>query len=127
MEETIFMIFEMVLIPILPILASTFIKYAKAAEREASERIKCDKMADYIDLATDVVLQAVQATTQTYVDNVKKQGKFGKEEHLIAFNKAKKTAQKILTQETKDALAIAYGDVDAWLDCKIEQAVSKNK
>lgn len=81
----------------------------------------------YIDFASGAVDIAVKETTQTYVDSLKKQGKFDAEAQKEAFNKTFNTAKNLLTEMSVDAIEIVYGDVDEWLKSKIESTIAENK
>ena len=72
-------------------------------------------------------MTAVTSTFQTYVDSLKKQGKFDEEAQKTAFNTAKNTALLLLTQDMRNAITTVYGDFDTWLAKTIEQLVLANK
>lgn len=74
-------------------------------------------------LAQDLVLSAVQAVQQTFVEQLKKDGKFDKDAQLEAMDKA---LTLVLAQIKPDAMAIlteAYGDLSKWLTMQIEATV----
>ena len=81
----------------------------------------------YLTYAGDAVTQAVKETTQTYVDALKKEGKFDKDAQIEAFNKTCETALKLLTTDALDVIEMVYGDVEAWLRSKIESTIAENK
>ena len=102
-KEILEMLFKLVIIPAIPILAS------------------------YLTDITEIISQAVISTTQTYVDSLKAQGKFDSEAQNIAFEKTKTTVLTLLAEDAKEFIANMYGDVDLWLDTKIEQIVKETK
>ena len=126
-KEVLGVLISLVILPSIPILA----KYAVSALKEwaNSKSIEFDNevMAGYISYITDIISQAVISTTQTYVDTLKTQGKFDEEAQKIAFEKTKTTVMALLAEDAKDFIARVYGDVDLWLDTKIEQMVNENK
>jgi hypothetical protein len=69
----------------------------------------------------------VTYTAQTYVDNLKKQGKFDTEAQKVAFTTAKEVALQLLTEDAKKMIGDLYGDLMVWLDTKIEQTVKEQK
>lgn len=69
----------------------------------------------------------VIATNQTYVDELKKQGKFGPEEHDIAYHKTLDAVKAILSAEAQKYLAEIYGDIDFYISQLIQEAVRVNK
>lgn len=97
------------------------------------ETMKIEKQLDnemiskYMEMANDAVTQATLYTTQVYVETLKKQGGFTKEKQIEAFNMSKQKALEILGDTAIKALNEIYGDLDAWLNTKIEQVVFENK
>ena len=77
MNELLTTLIQMVVIPAIPVLITYLAKYLKAKADQATIRIDNEQVRIYLQEATDAVLQAVTFTAQTYVDTLKKQGKFG--------------------------------------------------
>ncbi len=127
MNELLTTLIQMVVIPAIPVLITYLAKYLKAKADQATIRIDNEQVRIYLQEATDAVLQAVTFTAQTYVDTLKKQGKFDKEAQEQAFNTAKDVALKLLTEEAKQMITDLYGDITIWLDTKIEQTVNEQK
>lgn len=94
-----------------------------------SAKIKNEKAGNLIGTATEIVINAVKSVFQTYVDSLKKEGKFDKESQLIALSKAKDVAISQMTEEVKEFIRENYGDLDAWLNTQIEATIDtlKNK
>lgn len=94
-----------------------------------STKIKNEKAGNLIGTATEIVINAVKSVFQTYVDSLKKEGKFDKESQLIALNKAKNVAISQMTEEVKEFIRENYGDLNAWLNTQIEATIDtlKNK
>lgn len=126
-KEILEMLFQLVIIPAIPILAGYAVKALKEWSLSKTAEIENKTIARYLDEITDIVSQAVVSTTQTYVDSLKAQGKFDSEAQRIAFEKTKDTVIELLAQDAVDFLAEMYGDVDLWLDTKIEQMVNETK
>lgn len=74
-----------------------------------------------------IITATVNETSQTYVDELKKVGKFDAEAQKFAFNKTYEAIVNQLTVEQMDALKSVCNDVDAWLKSKIESTVAENK
>lgn len=127
MTEILTTIIQVVIIPAIPVLVTYLVKFLKAKADQTTTKIDNDLIKVYLQEATDAVLQAVVYTTQTYVDSLKKQGKFDKEAQEQAFNTAKDVALKLLTEEAKRMITDLYGDLTIWLDTKIEQTVNEQK
>lgn len=126
-NELLITLIQVVIIPAIPVLVTYLVKFLKAKEDQATVKIDNELIRIYLNEATDAVLQAVTYTAQTYVDSLKKQGKFDKEAQAQAFNTAKDVALKLLTEEAKRMITDLYGDLTVWLDTKIEQTVNDQK
>lgn len=127
MSEFLWVLFQVVLVPAVPILLKILYNFVVAYTAEKSEKIENDKVRGYVNDAVKAVMTAVTSTFQTYVDSLKKQGKFDEEAQKIAFNTARDTALLMLTQDMRDAVTTLYGDFDTWLSKTIEQFVLANK
>jgi hypothetical protein len=127
MKEILTTLVQVVVIPAIPVLVTYLVKYLKAKAEQTTTKIDNELIRTYIQEATDAVLQAVTYTAQTYVDSLKKQGKFDEEAQKIAFNTAKNIALQLLTTEAKQMIEDLYGDLMLWLETKIEQTVKEQK
>lgn len=80
-----------------------------------------------IDFAGETIADCVQATNQTFVDVLKKEGKFDAEAAKTAFILCKDEVLKILNERTKQAIIDSCGDLETWINAKIESTVLKQK
>ena len=64
---------------------------------------------------------------QTNVESLKNSGSFGKEEQLIAFEKAKVIFASELTEDLKTFITQNYGDLQTWISNQIEATIYKLK
>ena len=92
-----------------------------------STKIKDEKAKALFTKAVDIVTNAVRVTFQTYVESLKNSGSFGKDEQLIALNKAKDIISSELTEELKTFISENYGDLQAWISNQIEASIYKLK
>ena len=92
-----------------------------------STKIKDEKAAALFTKAVDIVTNAVRITFQTYVESLKNSGSFGKEEQLIAFEKAKAIITFELTEDLKTFIVQNYGDLQTWISNQIEATIYKLK
>jgi hypothetical protein len=120
-------IFTAIILPLLVALMGLAIAWINKKKSELSAKIKNDAAQKYFDLATDAVLKAVQYTTQTYVDSLKKSGAFTKEAQQEAFERAKLLASTMINQSAKDIITEAYGDFNTWITTQIEATVKETK
>ena len=125
--ELLAQIMEVVVIPLLGILTAYVVKVvnAKLAETAASRQNELEKK--YLDMLSDTISDCVIATTQTYVDSLKKQGKFDADAQKEAFNQTYEAVMCILSEEAKEYLNEAVGDLNLYITQKIEAEVNLNK
>ncbi|MFA7584446.1 MAG: hypothetical protein WCZ46_13025 [Proteiniphilum sp.] len=127
LNELLMTIIQAVIIPAIPIVVAYLVKLLKAKTEQTATKISNELVRQYLQEAIDSVLQAVTYVSQTYVDSLKKQGKFDAEAQKIAFNTAKDIALQLLTEDAKNLITDLYGDLTVWLDTKIEQTVKEQK
>jgi hypothetical protein len=127
LNELLMTIIQAVIIPAIPIVVTYLVKLLKAKTEQTATKISNELVRQYLQEAIDSVLQAVTYVSQTYVDSLKKQGKFDAEAQKIAFNTAKDIALQLLTEDAKNLITDLYGDLTVWLDTKIEQTVKEQK
>ena len=79
------------------------------------------------DEITSRLEDAVYATTQTYVDDLKASGSFNKEAQLHALALALATLLGSLCQEANDNIEQNFGDAETYLTGRIEAEVRRQK
>lgn len=120
-------IIQAVVIPAIPILVAFLVKLLKVKAEQVTVKINNENLQQYLQEAIDSVLQAVTYTSQTYVDSLKMQGRFDVDAQKVAFATAKEVALALLTEDAKKMITDLYGDLNVWLDTKIEQTVKEQK
>ena len=120
-------IFELILFPLLIIGSTYLIYFLSVKTKEIKDKIDNDTFDKYLDMLNNTITQCVIATTQTYVEALKKEGKFDAEAQKIAFQKTYDNVMSILTAESKYYLQTALGDLEAYVNNKIEAEVALNK
>ena len=120
-------IMEVVVIPLLGILTAYIVKIVNAKLEEVSASRKNELEKKYIDMLNDTISDCVIATTQTYVESLKKQGSFDAEAQKEAFNQTYNAVMSILSEEAKKYLNEAIGDLNLYITQKIEAEVKINK
>ena len=118
---------EVVVIPLLGILTAYVVKIVNAKLEEVSTSRKSELEKKYIDMLNDTISDCVIATTQTYVESLKKQGSFDAEAQKEAFKQTYGAVMGILSEEAKEYLNEAIGDLNLYITQKIEAEVSINK
>lgn len=122
-----YQILEVCVIPLLGILTAYFVKWVNAKSAEIQHKVDNDTADKYIAMLDDTICACVIATTQTYVEALKKDNAFTKEAQKEAFNLTFNAVMSVLTDEAKKYLSEVYGDLTAYITNKIEAEVSLNK
>lgn len=113
-------IVTVIILPLITLLGSKLIKWI-------SKKIDDENVEKNLIKATNIVLDAVKYVLQTYVDNLKKEGKLTKDAQLIAFNKAKEIVLSQFNEEIKSYIKDNFGDIDSWIDVQIEASINNLK
>lgn len=117
-------IFELIIIPLLGVLVSFLVAYLKSKRDLCIADLDSDLKKKYLTMLTDTISDCVLATNQTYVEALKKEGKFDAEAQKVAFGKTKTAVLALLTAEAREYLIAVIGDLDTYLDTKIEAEVN---
>lgn len=117
-------IFFTVLIPLVGILCSYGIAFLNKKVKEVQEKVNNDLFTKYSDMLVGIVETCVIATNQTYVDELREQGKFGPEEHDIAYHKTYDAIKELLTEEMKKVLQEGYSDLEFYISQLIQEQVN---
>lgn len=109
-----------VVIPVISLLGAKLVSWL-------STKIKNEKANKMIKTVTEIVVSAVKTVFQTYVDALKKEGKFDKESQILALTKAKDIALSQMTEDVKEFIQTNYGELDLWLTIQIEATINTLK
>lgn len=92
-----------------------------------NSKVKDSKTQKFLYQILSIVENAVNQITQTYVDTMKKAGKFDEAAQKEAFDKCKTIIESQLTVELKDFITSNFGDVTAYITTLIESTIFNNK
>ncbi len=120
-------IFEICILPLIGILTTFLIAYINAKKEEIVKKSENQLVDKYTTLIADTVSTCVLATSQTYVDSLKSQGKFDADAQKAAFQQTYSSIVAMLPNEVKKYIEEIYGDMALYLQQKIEAEVSLNK
>lgn len=120
-------VFELCIIPLLGIITVYIVQFIKTKTKELNSNNSNEVLSKYIEMLSNTICECVIATNQTYVDSLKKQGKFDAEAQKKAFEMTYNAVIGILSEEAKVYLASIYGDLNAYIINMIEAEVNKNK
>lgn len=125
--ELIKQIFEVCLFPLLGVLTTFLILFINKKSQELKAQTDNELYHKYIDMLEETVINCVIATNQTYVDSLKKQGKFDLEAQKEAFSRTYNQIMLILADDAKVYLESAVGDLNAYITNMIETQVKLNR
>lgn len=120
-------ILTVVLIPILPIITGYLIALLKKKTADIESKINNETANKYISIAESTIETCVTAVSQTFVETLKKNGTFDSASQAEAFEMCKQRIFSILSDEVKSTLSDLHGDLNAYIDSKIEFYVNINK
>lgn len=96
-----------------------------------TKTIKDEALATLIananEKVAEIVVHAVQSTNQTFVNDLKAEGKFSDEAKAKAFSNTYDTVKSLITDETAELIKIGYGDIEVYIQNKIESAIGELK
>lgn len=90
-------------------------------------KTKNEAIKKYLDMAGATVTDCVLMIDQTFVDPLKKAGKWDDKTAVEAFENCQAQIVALLSDEIKSLITSVHGDLDAWLKAKIEAEVRTNK
>lgn len=120
-------IFEIVVFPLLGIGTIYLIGLIRIKIQELKQKKNDDLYHKYLGMLEETIISCVLATTQTYVDTLKKQGKFDAEAQKNAFDMTFNNVMDILADDAKEYLQSAIGDLETFVVNKIEAEVLATK
>ena len=119
--------FEICVVPLLGLVVGFLITWINAKRKEVLAKTDNEIAQACINIAADVINSAVISTTETYVKSMKNQNIFDIEAQKTALNKTKTVVMETLSEETKTRLSGLYGDLNKYIETKIEEAIKNNK
>ena len=127
MSEIIKDIVEICILPLAGILIKYLVDYLTTKKDAIKASTDSDIAKKYTDMVYQTVIDCVIATNQTFVEALKKSGNFTPEAQKEAFNRTMKAVLAILTDDAKDYIANATGDLNTYLTQLIEAQVNAHK
>lgn len=92
-----------------------------------SEKIKNDHAVRLIKKGEEFVVKSVDMVQQTFVDSLKKEGKFNPDAQREAFKLCYENWMQMANDEIKLAISEEVGNLDTWLNTMIEARIAENK
>ena len=84
-------------------------------------------MRDTLVDVTSIIINSVDTVGQTYVNNLKENGKFKAEEQATALQKAIDQTKELLSLDATNLVVEKYNDLDLYIRNTIESYILSNK
>ena len=110
-----------------PVLTAFLCTWLKSLYDNNKIKINNEKISAMLANVTDIIVAAVETTTNTYVKQLKANDLFDAEAQKEAFNRTFETVKKQLTADAIKIIKEIYGDAEVYLTNKIEQFVEELK
>lgn len=108
---------SVIVLPLITLIGTKLIQFI-------NKKINNAELSKQLETATNIVTNAVRSVFQTYVESLKKEGKFDEPSQKAALTKAILIAKAQLTEETKSYIEKNYVDLDNWLKIQIEATIN---
>ena len=120
-------LFEYIIIPLIAVGGLALCCFVSIKIAEFKDKTDNDIAIKYLGMLDNTITSAVLATTQTYVEGLKKEGRFDLEAQKIAFEQTYDAVMGVLTDEAKKYITTAIGDIELYVTNKIEAEVKRSK
>ena len=120
-------IFRIVIFPLLGCLTLYLVALINTKRDQLKKQTDNETAHKYFDMLDKTITECVIATTQTYVETLKKQGAFDEDAQKVALQKTYENIMKILTNDAKKYLETAVADLNSYILNKIEAEVKITK
>ena len=120
-------IFQICIRPLLGVLTTFLVAYINKKKEALKTQVDNTLYHKYIDLLSQTITDCVIATNQTYVDSLKASGTFDIDAQKKAFEDTCNNVLAILSDDAKEYLSVALGDLQAYIANRVEAEVKLNK
>lgn len=116
-----------VITAVVPILAGYVISFLKTQRDKGLQEIDNTYVKNTFKEVTDIILNVVDTVTQTFVDNLKKEGSFDEVKQKEALEIAIAQAKEMINENGVNLVLEKYGDLDAFIRLTIESYIQSAK
>jgi hypothetical protein len=120
-------LFEVCLIPMLGMLTAYAVKLIKSKMEEARSKTDSALADKYLSMLETTVIDCIKATNQTYVNALKEKDAFNANAQKEALTRTTEAVFTVLSDEAKECLRSAVGDLEVLVNEKIEANISSVK
>lgn len=125
--ESLQQVFDLCVVPLLAVLTGYAVSLIKKKTLEINNKTNDQNVQKYVNMLSDTIQECVIATNQTYVNALKGKNAFDKEAQKEAFNQTYEKVMSVITDDAKECLSAAYGDLTLYITTKIEAEVNLNR
>lgn len=125
--DILYKVFEVALIPIIAAGTMYLVSLINAKKQELLAKADSELSKKYIEMLDKTITECVIATTQTYVDTLKKQGSFDEAAQKVAFQMTFDAVMAVLTEDAQEYLSESIKDLNAYITTQIETQVAMTK
>lgn len=126
-NEALHELLYVMIVVVLPLLVRYVVVYLNVKTKEYSSQIENETLRKYVEDANEIIATIVLSVSQTYVDAMKKAGKFTPEAQETAKNMAIEQAKQMISEASRNAIITLYNDFDAYINSQIEALVRTTK
>lgn len=126
-NEALHELLYVMIVVVLPLLVRYIVVYLNVKTKEYSSQIENETLRKYVEDANEIIATIVLSVSQTYVDTMKKAGKFTPEAQETAKNMAIEQAKQMISEASRNAIITLYNDFDAYINSQIEALVRTTK
>ena len=123
-EQYIMPLIQEVLIAVVPVSAKFLIGLLNSKRAEIEARTDTLVFQDTLLRAIQLVQDAVDTTSQTYVDALKAEGKFDEEAQKQAMDMTVASVNSLMDDSMKELINTFYADFDKWVKTQIESYIN---
>ena len=127
MKDLIMQLMFAVITAAVPVLTTFIVQCIMRLKENLLAQTDSTKQAWYVEEIAKAVTEAVSATSQTYVDALKKAGTFDLEAQKEAARRALAAALAAISPAAQEFIGRMYGDISEYLATRIEAEVRKQK
>lgn len=123
LTQIIITLIQLIIAPLAIWLTKEAVGYLKAKAVAISDATAHERVLHYLDLAAAAIETAVAETQQTFVSTIKHTEGWSAATAQEAYQRSRARAIEIMGKATYAGLAEAVGDVNKWINARIEAAV----
>ena len=127
MNEFLSALLQAVIIAAVPVLTTYVAKLIRQVAANAAAKTDSTKKRGYFEEIGRAISEAVEATSQTYVDSLKQADKFTPEAQREAAEKALAACIANISPAAQFFIESVYGDITEYLTTRIEAEVRRQK